>query len=108
MSDAPLGRYHFLTWARRGIGTRLLERCEQEARARGFSEVELMATLPGVKLYAARGYAGSEMVRYEVGAGESIEFIPMRKILAGNPGDAGLTGAAGITGTAGVTDGGAG
>jgi len=67
--------------ARRGIGTLLLERCEQEARARGFSEVELMATLTGVKLYAVRGYAGSEMVRYDVGAGESIEFIPMRKTL---------------------------
>ena len=40
-----------------------------------------MATLPGVKLYAARGYVGSEMVRYDVGEGESIEFIPMRKTL---------------------------
>jgi GNAT superfamily N-acetyltransferase len=69
------------SWARRGIGTLLLERCEQEARARGFSAVELMATLPGVKLYAARGYVGSDMVRYEVGEGESIEFIPMRKTL---------------------------
>ena len=45
--------------ARRGIGSLLLERCEQEARAHGFSRVELMATLPGVKLYAARGYVGS-------------------------------------------------
>jgi GNAT superfamily N-acetyltransferase len=80
-------------WARRGIGTRLLERCEQEARDRGFSEVELMATLPGVKLYAARGYVGSEMVRYEVGVGESIEFIPMRKAL-------GLSAGAGAGGTA--------
>jgi hypothetical protein len=44
--------------------------------------VELMATLPGVKLYAVRGYVGAEMVRYEVGEGESIEFIPMRKSLA--------------------------
>jgi GNAT superfamily N-acetyltransferase len=67
--------------ARRGIGTLLLERCEAEARAHGFSQVELMATLPGVKLYAARGYVGSAMVRYEVGLGESIEFIPMRKQL---------------------------
>jgi GNAT superfamily N-acetyltransferase len=67
--------------ARRGIGTLLLERCEREARDHGFSEVELMATLPGVKLYAARGYVGSEMVRYEVGLGERIEFIPMRKQL---------------------------
>jgi GNAT superfamily N-acetyltransferase len=67
--------------ARRGIGTLLLERCEQEARDHGFSQVELMATLPGVKLYAARGYVGSPMVRFDVGAGETIEFIPMRKAL---------------------------
>jgi hypothetical protein len=59
----------------------LLERCEQEARAQGFTRVELMATLPGVKLYAARGYIGAQMVRYEVGLGESIEFIPMHKDL---------------------------
>ena len=49
--------------ARRGIGSLLLERCEKEASAHGFSRVELMATLPGVKLYAARGYVG-------VGCGE--------------------------------------
>jgi GNAT superfamily N-acetyltransferase len=73
--------------ARRGIGTLLLERCEREARIHGFSEVELMATLPGVKLYAARGYVGSDMVCYEVGAGESIEFIPMRKTLTFSAGD---------------------
>jgi GNAT superfamily N-acetyltransferase len=68
--------------ARRGIGSLLLERCELEARARGFSQVELMATLPGVKLYTARGYLGTDMVHYEVAPGENIEFIPMRKKLA--------------------------
>ena len=67
--------------ARRGIGTLLLEHCESEARARGFSRVELMATLPGVKLYAARGYVGAAMVHFDVGLGESIEFIPMHKVL---------------------------
>ena len=67
--------------ARRGIGSLLLRRCEEEARAHGFSEVELMATLPGVKLYAARGYSPAAMVRYAVGGGETIEFIPMRKSL---------------------------
>ena len=56
-------------------------RCEQEAREHGFAHVELMATLPGVKLYAARGYTGAEMLNYEVGPGETIEFIPMRKKL---------------------------
>ena len=67
--------------ARRGIGTLLLERCENEARAHGFFQVELMATLPGVKLYAARGYVGGAMVRFDLGLGETIEFIPMRKVL---------------------------
>jgi GNAT superfamily N-acetyltransferase len=67
--------------ARRGVGSLLLDRCEQEARARGFSRVELMASLPGVKLYAARGYSGAQPVRYDVGEGESIDFVPMRKEL---------------------------
>jgi len=67
--------------ARRGIGTLLLERCEQEARDRGYSQVELMATLPGVKLYAARGFAGADVVHFDTGQGETIEFIPMRKVL---------------------------
>jgi GNAT superfamily N-acetyltransferase len=68
--------------ARRGIGTLLLDRCEREARARGFSKVELMATLPGLKLYAARGYVGDRRVSYDLGNGESIEFVPMTKTLA--------------------------
>ena len=67
--------------ARRGIGSLLLEHCEKEALAHGFSRVELMATLPGVKLYAARGYVGADMVHFDVGLGETIEFIPMRKAL---------------------------
>jgi N-acetylglutamate synthase-like GNAT family acetyltransferase len=67
--------------ARRGIGSMLLEHCENEARAHGFSRVELMATLPGVKLYAARGYLGAAMLHFDVGHGETIEFIPMGKVL---------------------------
>jgi len=67
--------------ARRGIGSMLLDRCEEEARAHGYARVELMATLPGVKLYAARGYAGSAQVQFDVGSGEQIEFIPMHKNL---------------------------
>jgi GNAT superfamily N-acetyltransferase len=69
------------SWARRGIGTLILERCEQEARSRGFTQAELMATLPGVRLYAARGYVASPSVQYELGSGETIECIPMRKNL---------------------------
>jgi GNAT superfamily N-acetyltransferase len=67
--------------ARRGIGSLLLDHCENQARAHGYLQVELMATLPGAKLYAARGYVGAPLVRFDVGSGESIEFIPMRKPL---------------------------
>jgi GNAT superfamily N-acetyltransferase len=67
--------------ARRGIGSLLLDHCENQARAYGYAVVELMATLPGAKLYAARGYVASPMVLFEVGSGDSIQFIPMHKAL---------------------------
>jgi GNAT superfamily N-acetyltransferase len=67
--------------ARRGVGTLLLERCESEARARGFLRAELMATLPGIRLYAARGYSALERVFYDVAPGVMIEFVPMGKAL---------------------------
>jgi GNAT superfamily N-acetyltransferase len=67
--------------ARRGIGTLLLDHCENEAAAHGFSRVELMATLPGARLYAARGYVASPRVQVDLGGGETIEFIPMGKAL---------------------------
>jgi GNAT superfamily N-acetyltransferase len=67
--------------ARQGIGTRLLERCETDAARHGFRSFELMATLPGVRLYAARGYEGDEQVSYPLDATVSIEFVPMIKRL---------------------------
>lgn len=68
-------------WARQGIGRALLERCEAEAQADGFRSLELMATLPGLKLYQALGYVGSERIAYDLGGGVSIDFVPMRKDL---------------------------
>lgn len=67
--------------ARRGIGRALLERCESEAVARGFRRLELMGTLPGVRLYEALGYKPGTMVHYPVANGVTIEFIPMSKEL---------------------------
>jgi N-acetylglutamate synthase-like GNAT family acetyltransferase len=67
--------------ARRGIGSQLLTHCENQARAHGYAQAELMATLPGVKLYAARGYVGGAEVHFDVGSGETITFVPMRKSL---------------------------
>ena len=52
-------------WTRRGLGRAILESCERAARAEGFTTLALMATLPGVPLYRAFGFAetGREMVR---------------------------------------------
>jgi GNAT superfamily N-acetyltransferase len=66
-------------FARRGIGATLLDRCEQDARACGFSRFEMMATLPGVRLYAARGYVAGEPILWPLGDGLTISFVPMRK-----------------------------
>lgn len=65
-------------FARRGIGTVLLKACEDAAIAAGFRSAELMATLPGVPFYAARGYiAGSAITQsYE---GIAVTFVPMHK-----------------------------
>lgn len=68
-------------WARRGVGARILAACEGDAKAHGFRSLELMATLPGVKLYAARGYVAGERVTLHTG-GVTIEFVPMVKGLS--------------------------
>ena len=68
-------------YARKGIGRAILSACESEARAYGFRSMELMATLPGLKLYKACGYEGDQRVEYEIGDGVSIDFVPMKKDL---------------------------
>jgi len=67
--------------ARKGIARAILSECESEARAYGFRSIELMATLPGLKLYKACGYEGDQRIQYEIGDGVSIELVPMRKDL---------------------------
>ena len=45
------------SWSRRGVGASLIAVCENAARDGGFGRIELVATLPGVPLYAANGYS---------------------------------------------------
>ncbi|MCG8461091.1 MAG: GNAT family N-acetyltransferase [Holophagales bacterium] len=71
-------------FARRGLGKMLLEYCEAEARAAGFTRAELMSTLPGLRLYSRYGYAGSERIDYPLSSGVSIPFVPMIKSLVGH------------------------
>ncbi len=68
-------------WARRGIGRALLARCEAEAIAAGFIAAELVATLPGRRLYDACGYEATESFQHPLDGGLTIEFVRMRKRL---------------------------
>jgi GNAT superfamily N-acetyltransferase len=68
-------------WARRGLGRMLLERCESEARAEGFRAAELVATIPGERLYRTCGYTGDAWVKYPLPGGLTIDFMPMRRKL---------------------------
>jgi GNAT superfamily N-acetyltransferase len=43
--------------ARRGVGRRVLQWCEDAARSEGFARLELVATMAGAPLYAAAGFA---------------------------------------------------
>jgi GNAT superfamily N-acetyltransferase len=67
--------------ARRGIGRALLAQCEAEAAKNGYRRVTLLATLPGVRLYRACGYAGEEQVNQTVGSGVLMPFVPMFKTI---------------------------
>lgn len=67
-------------WARRGIGTRILEACEASAAAAGFTRFEMGATLTGFGLYQARGYREVERIRVKLGNGELLEIVRMEKL----------------------------
>ena len=84
--DAAKIRAFFMhpDFARRGIGATILERCERDAVAHGFGRFEMMATLPGVRLYAARGYVAEDPIQWPIGAGLTITFVPMTKRVADN------------------------
>ncbi len=51
-------------WSRRGIGTRIMQACEDAAIQAGFKAIELVATLAGEALYTAFAY--SAIARFEI------------------------------------------
>jgi GNAT superfamily N-acetyltransferase len=79
--DAAKIRAFFIhpDWARRGIGTLLLDACESAAKAAGFSRFEMGATLTGAKLFRARGYLPIRSLEVPLLNGESLPIIHMEK-----------------------------
>jgi GNAT superfamily N-acetyltransferase len=69
-------------WTRRGIASLILKTCEDAAYARGFRRFEMGATLTGVPMYAARGYAKGEQIEVPLPNGMSLTVVRMAKTLA--------------------------
>ena len=79
--DAAKIRAFFIhpDWARRGVGTLLLDACESAAKSAGFSHFEMGATLTGAKLFRARGYLPVKNLEVPLLNGESLPIIQMEK-----------------------------
>ena len=80
-TDAAKIRAFFVhpDWARRGIGTLILEACESAAIYAGFARLEMGATLSGVAFYRAKGYAEVENQEVPLGNGERLPIVKMAK-----------------------------
>jgi hypothetical protein len=65
---------------RQGVGRLILSICEAAARAEGFERTELMATLAGVPLYRACGYAPIEQI-IDTSGGAPVPLVRMGKVL---------------------------
>ncbi len=84
LTDAARIRAIFVhpDWARRGLGTFMLQHCEAEAERAGFQRFEMGSTLTGVPLYRLRGYAELERVNVPLPNGEVLPVVHMTKSLA--------------------------
>jgi GNAT superfamily N-acetyltransferase len=68
-------------YARMGVGSLILRKCESEAWLRGFRKLELMATLPGVEFYRKHGFKTGTPIDHRLNERLTIEFVPMSKRL---------------------------
>jgi GNAT superfamily N-acetyltransferase len=81
LRDAAKIRAFFIHphWARRGVGSMILQACEDAARSAGFSRFEMGATLTGAKLFGAKGYVAVKPISIPLVNGESLPVIHMEK-----------------------------
>jgi GNAT superfamily N-acetyltransferase len=80
-TDAARIRAFFVhpDYARRGIGTHIMNVCENAAKSNGFTSFELGATLPGVPLYKTMDYTELERIDAPLKDGEVLGIVKMRK-----------------------------
>ena len=68
-------------FARRGLGRRIVEACVAAAKAAGFRRMELAATLPGIPLYRACGFAEHEAFVAPTPDGVGLPVVRMARDL---------------------------
>lgn len=68
-------------WARRGLGSLMLNHCEQAAARAGFSRLEMGSTLTGIPLYRLKGYEEREVVEVPLPNGAFLPVVRMVKML---------------------------
>ena len=71
--------------ARQGIATALLHACETAARAAGFTQATLGATLTGIPFYASHGYLEGHREEAELPNGETLTVVRMSRALTPSP-----------------------
>src|SRR5580658_351992 len=81
--DAAKIRAFFIhpQWARRGIGSMILEACEEAACEAGFRRLEMGATLSGVAFYQAKSYVAIESQEAPLDNGETLPIVRMNKAI---------------------------
>jgi GNAT superfamily N-acetyltransferase len=81
LCDAAKIRAFFIhpDWARRGVGSMILQACENAASSAGFTRYEMGATLTGAKLFGAKGYVAVKPISIPLVNGESLPVIHMEK-----------------------------
>jgi GNAT superfamily N-acetyltransferase len=69
-------------WTRRGLGRAILEASEDAARAEGFTQLVLGATLPGVPLYEAFGFRPVEEITVTMPDGVAVSALSMERAIS--------------------------
>jgi len=67
------------SWARRGVGRRIMNACEEAIRVGGFRKVEIVATLTGEPFYRAFGYVVNQRYEISIGAGLKLPVVSLTK-----------------------------
>jgi len=66
-------------YARKGLGSEIMRRCESAIMTAGFSRVRIVATLPGEKLYERFGYSVVRRYKVPLPNADKLAVVEMKK-----------------------------